>query len=64
MVKARVKNTGGCPGREVAQVYVSAQGTAQQHPAQELKAFRKTRELAPGEEEFLALTIPWKEVAT
>ncbi len=64
VVKARVKNTGGCPGREVAQVYVSAQGTAQQHPAQELKAFCKTRELAPGEEELLSLTVPWKELAT
>ena len=48
VVKARVKNTGGCPGREVAQVYVSAQGTAQQHPAQELKAFCKTRSWPPG----------------
>ena len=46
-VRALVENTGSCPGKEVAQLYLSACGTQQEHPFQELKAFAKTRQLAP-----------------
>ena len=38
--------------------------TAQPHPFQELKAFAKTGELAPGQTEIIAMTIPWKELAS
>ncbi|MGI6254210.1 MAG: glycoside hydrolase family 3 N-terminal domain-containing protein [Acutalibacter sp.] len=62
-VKALVKNTGTCSGRETAQLYLSAQGTRSQRPYQELKAFAKTGELAPGQEETLTLTLPWRELA-
>lgn len=63
-VKSKIKNTGFRSGREVSQVYVSAQVTAQPHPFQELKAFAKTGELAPGQTEIIAMTIPWKELAS
>ncbi len=54
----RVRNTGKeYAGREVAQVYVSAPGGDCGRPMQELRAFAKTRLLAPGEEETLRLRI-------
>src|SRR5699024_1629464 len=63
-VRALVENTGSCPGKEVAQLYLSACGTQQEHPFQELKAFAKTRQLAPGEGETLTLDVPWRELAS
>lgn len=63
-VKVVVKNIGSCKGKEVVQLYMSAVNTALPHPAKELKAFAKTGELAPGGEEALTLTIPWKELAS
>ena len=62
-LQVAVKNTGSRSGREVAQLYLSAQGTRSQRPYQELKAFAKTGELAPGQEETLILTLPWRELA-
>lgn len=63
-VKVVVKNIGACKGKEVVQLYMSAVNTALPHPVKELKAFAKTGELAPGGEEALTLTIPWKELAS
>lgn len=63
-VRALVENTGSCPGKEVAQLYLSACGTQQEHPFQELKAFAKTRQLAPSEGETLTLDVPWRELAS
>ena len=63
-VRALVENTGSCPGKEVAQLYLSACGTQQEHPFQELKAFAKTQQLAPGEGETLTLDVPWRELAS
>ena len=56
-VNARVKNTGSRPGREVMEVYLSAPSGKLDRPRQELAAFGKTRLLAPGEEETLALAF-------
>ena len=63
-ITAEVKNTGGCKGKEVVQVYVHApQGTLGK-PARELKAFTKTKELVPGETEELTLVVPVKSLAS
>jgi len=63
-VKVTVKNTGTMSGKEVAQVYVQAPHGKMQKPAQELKAFAKTRELQPGESEVLTMTIPVRMLAS
>ena len=63
-VVVRVKNTGAVPGKEVAQVYWSKMDQEGcEHPMQALGGFEKTSLLAPGEEEVLSITIPWKELA-
>ena len=62
-VKVLVKNSGSRPGREVVQLYIQAQSTAQQHPFQELKAFAKTQELCSDKAETLMLILPWRELA-
>ena len=63
-VQVTVKNTGSVAGKEVAQVYVTApQGTIEK-PAQELKAFAKTRELQPGEQQVLTMQIPVRMLAS
>ncbi|MFP3194869.1 MAG: fibronectin type III-like domain-contianing protein, partial [Caldivirga sp.] len=59
-----VVNVGKYPGKEVTQVYVKApQGTVDK-PIQELKAFRKTRLLNPGEAERIELTINVRDLAS
>lgn len=63
-VQASVKNTGICPGKEAVQLYVSATGTAGEHPYQELKGFAKTSLLAPGESETVAIALPFSELAS
>lgn len=59
-----VKNTGDGPGKQVIQVYVSAPVGKLGKPARELKAFAKTRLLAPDESEKLSFKIPLKSLAS
>ena len=53
-----VTNEGSFPGREVVQVYYSAPQGKLGKPAKELAGYRKTRLLAPGETERVAIRFP------
>lgn len=57
-----VKNTGAVSGREVVQLYASVPfgGGAEK---QRLAAFAKTKELAPGETQYVELTVAFRELA-
>ena len=59
-----VKNTGVCAGKEVVQLYVEAPQGALGKPARELKAYEKTKELAPGEEDTLKFCVPKIAIAS
>ena len=63
-VTVTVKNTGSVAGKEVAQVYVTAPQGSIEKPTQELKAFAKTRELQPGEQQVLTTQIPVRMLAS
>ena len=62
--KVTVKNTGSVAGKEAVQLYVSAPAGTLDKPVKELKAYGKTKELAPGESQELTLTFPTSELAS
>jgi beta-glucosidase len=59
-----VTNTGKVPGREVAQMYVSAPGQSMPKPAWSSRAFAKTRLLAPGASQVLTFTVSPRDLAS
>lgn len=63
-VSFKVSNNGNFPGKEVAQVYVKAPKGRLDKPFKELKAFKKTRTLRPGEEEQINLRILLRSLAS
>ena len=61
-VSVDITNTGKTAGKEIAQVYVQAPKSDVVRPARELKAFAKTKTLAPGEKETQTTTISKDEL--
>ncbi len=59
-----VRNSGPCAGKEVVQVYAAAPAGTLEKPAKELKAFAKTRQLAPGEQQTLTMTVARRDLAS
>ena len=64
VVSVTVKNTGSVAGKQVVQVYVKAPQGACKKPNKELKAFAKTRELAPGESQTLTMAIDRRDLTS
>lgn len=65
-VRVNVKNTGDVAGKDVVQLYFSApysQGGIEKS-AIELAAYKKTKELAPGETQTLEITFPIEDMAS
>ena len=63
-ITVTVKNTGSVAGKEVVQIYVKAPNGKFEKPAQELKAFAKTRELKPGESQTLTMNLLLRDLAS
>ena len=62
-VRTTVENIGTVAGRQVVQVYLSKPAVKLDEPKQELCAFAKTRELAPGETQTLTCSFALPEMA-
>ncbi len=63
-IETKVRNTGRFPGKETVQLYYSAPNGKLVKPLRELGAYRKTRELLPGESETLILDLPLENMAS
>ena len=63
-VSVIVKNTGKIPGKEVAQLYLSAPKSKIDKPEKELKGFVKTKLLKPGETQQITFKIDAKLLAS
>ena len=63
-VEACVKNVGGFPGKEVAQLYVSAPEGRLDKPCRTLAAFEKSARLEPGGEQKLTLRFDLRDLAS
>ncbi|NMC41448.1 MAG: beta-glucosidase, partial [Bacteroidales bacterium] len=59
-----IKNTGKTDGKDVVQLYISAPGKSLDKPAFELKGFKKTKLLKPGESQFIVFEITKNDLAS
>lgn len=59
-----VTNTGKVAGREVVELYVAAPAGGLEKPARELKAFAKTKMLAPDQSETVTMKVSAYEMAS
>jgi beta-glucosidase len=59
-----IYNQGKYPGKEVVEIYVSAPSGNIDKPAQELRAFAKTKLLKPGEKQTLKFTFTAADLAS
>ena len=64
IASVRVCNTGNMPGREVVQVYAGCPQGLLGKPARVLCGYRKTRLLAPGQEELVIVRFPVETFAS
>ena len=59
-----VKNVGGTDGKEAVQLYVSAPAGSLDKPVKELKAYAKTKTLAPGESQTVTMKFATSDLAS
>lgn len=63
-VTVLLKNSGKSDGKEVVQLYLAAPGKQLDKPVMELKGFKKTNLLKPGESQLLSFEISKKDLAS
>ena len=63
-VKANIKNTGSCSGKEVAQVYLSAPQGKLDKPYQDLAGFAKSNPISPGTVDTVEIAFDLKDMAS
>lgn len=64
VIKVSVKNAGNLAGKEVVQVYAGLPQGELGKPVMSLAGFAKTKELMPGEEQELTITVPLYMIAS